>query len=185
MAVENVTDFGPLKELLGTWKGDKGLDIAPEPEGTEESPYFETITFEEVGEIKNAETQELVAIRYLQVVRRKLNGEVFHDETGYWIWDKKDNTIMLTFSIPRAVNVLATGSFTKTEKEIIIKVEAIKEKQDFSILQSPFMLQNAKTNSFTREFRISTDTLSYFQNVHLDIYGKTFEHTDKNELRRV
>jgi hypothetical protein len=37
-------DFGPLEELIGLWQGDKGTDIAPEPDGTEISPYFETIT---------------------------------------------------------------------------------------------------------------------------------------------
>ena len=29
-------DYGPLAGLIGTWKGDKGMDVSPEPEGTEE-----------------------------------------------------------------------------------------------------------------------------------------------------
>jgi len=28
-------DYGPLAGLIGTWTGSKGLDIAPEPDGTE------------------------------------------------------------------------------------------------------------------------------------------------------
>ena len=43
-------DYGPLACLVGTWKGDKGMDVSPEPDGsTEESPYFETILFEAIG----------------------------------------------------------------------------------------------------------------------------------------
>lgn len=39
-------NYGPLAVLVGTWEGDKGVDRAPEPDGEESSPYFETIVFE-------------------------------------------------------------------------------------------------------------------------------------------
>ena len=52
-------DYGPLAALVGTWEGDKGTDIAPEPDGTEENPYYETITFYPAGDVENAETQTL------------------------------------------------------------------------------------------------------------------------------
>ena len=69
-------DYGPLAKLIGTWKGDKGLDIAPEPDGSDENnPYYETITFEAVGDIDNAETQNLTILHYTQVVQRKENDE--------------------------------------------------------------------------------------------------------------
>ena len=38
MSDDHSIDYGPLAGLIGTWKGDKGADIAPEPDGTEESP---------------------------------------------------------------------------------------------------------------------------------------------------
>jgi hypothetical protein len=50
-------DYGPLAALVGTWQGDKGMDVAPEPDGTEENPYYETIVFEAAGDVSNAETQ--------------------------------------------------------------------------------------------------------------------------------
>ncbi len=28
-------NYGPLRGLIGNWKGDNGIDIAPEPEGAE------------------------------------------------------------------------------------------------------------------------------------------------------
>ena len=33
-------DYGPLAALIGTWEGDKGVDVAPEPDGTEEKLYY-------------------------------------------------------------------------------------------------------------------------------------------------
>ena len=39
MSENNDIDYGPLAGLIGVWKGDKGLDVAPEPDGTENNPY--------------------------------------------------------------------------------------------------------------------------------------------------
>ena len=54
---ENV-DYGPLAELIGVWEGNKGVDIAPEPNGKETNPYFESITFSTAGNVTNAEEQQ-------------------------------------------------------------------------------------------------------------------------------
>ncbi len=62
--MQDELDYGPLKELIGTWHGDRGMDIAPEPDGAEENPYFETITFTAVGDVTNAESQLLAAVHY-------------------------------------------------------------------------------------------------------------------------
>ena len=186
MPDEKKIDFGPLKNLIGTWEGDKGLDISPEPEGTEERKYYETIKFEAVGDVKNAESQTLIIIRYLQIVKRKSNDETFHDETGYWIWNPEDNSIMLSFSIPRGVSVLSGGSFEQLKNdELKFNVSAKLNAPDWNILQSPFMKKNAKTIEFNREFIFSAKKLTYYQETVLEIYGKTFKHTDKNELIKV
>ena len=66
----NEINYGPLKALIGTWKGDKGTDIAPEPNGEENNPYFETITYEAIGDVSNAEMQTLVVLHYKQIVQR-------------------------------------------------------------------------------------------------------------------
>ena len=36
-------DYGPLRALVGVWTGNRGMDVAPEPDGAEENPFFETI----------------------------------------------------------------------------------------------------------------------------------------------
>ncbi len=38
-------DYGPLSGLIGSWTGEQGQDLAPQPDGTEQNAYTETITF--------------------------------------------------------------------------------------------------------------------------------------------
>jgi len=182
---EDSVDYGPLAGLKGTWKGDKGMDIAPDPDGTEENPYYETITFEEVGTAKNAEKQLLAAVRYLQVVRRKADDEVFHDQTGYWMYDKEHNTTMQSIVIPRGVALLAGGSaIEEIDGTVELHVVSYGEDSEWSVVQSPFMHENAKTLSFTHTLDIKGDTMKYSETTMVDIYGKVFEHTDTNILQR-
>lgn len=176
----------PLTKLVGIWKGEKGIDKAPKPEIDENNPYYETLVITPVDiEIENAEEQELLAVRYHQVVREKSNDKVSHDETGYWIWDKNENTIMNSFSIPRGVSVLAGGEIESANDELKLDV-SVKENDDkWGIVESPFMKGKAKTLSFTRKYKISNNELIYTQETVLDIYGKTFPHTDENTLYKV
>ncbi len=55
-------EYGPLKNLIGTWAGDNGIDIAPEPDDIENNPYYETIVYAPIGNVDNAEEQVLVQI---------------------------------------------------------------------------------------------------------------------------
>ena len=180
-------DYGPLQELIGVWKGDKGIDVSPEPEGTENNPYYETITFIPIGDVTNAESQVLAAVHYRQIVQRKSNGEIFHDETGYWMWDANAGIIMHSLTIPRAVSVLA-GGFHNGEKDskgcIILEVSAALNDKDWQIIQSPFMQSNACTTKFQQRICAGNGKLSYSETTMLEIYGKQFEHTDQNELMR-
>lgn len=179
-------DYGPLTELIGVWKGDKGLDIAPEPEGAENNLYYETITFSAVGDVTNAETQTLAVVHYRQIVQRKSNDKVFHDETGYWLWDADAEIIMLSLTIPRGVSVLAGGNHhgkRTTDSDFILEVSAGQNK-NWQIIQSPFMQDNARTKEFYRQITVGNGQLSYSQKIIVDIYGKIFEHTDINELIR-
>jgi len=176
----------PLNKLIGTWKGDSGVDLAPKPEIDENNPYYEILTIEPVDiEIENAEEQELDAVRYHQIVREKSNDKVSHSETGYWIWDKNENTIMNSFSIPRGVCVLAGGKVNIQDNELILNVSAEENDSKWGIIQSPFMQKKARSLSFKREFKIVGNTLSYSQETVLDIYGKIFNHTDINVLTKV
>ena len=185
MNIINKIDYGPLSELIGVWKGDKGVDIAPEPDGIENNPYYETITFTAIGDVTNAEAQVLSAIHYRQIVQRKSNNLVFHDETGYWMWDPETQTIMQSFVIPRGVCVLAGGQYNaekNTEGHAVIKVAANIDNENWNIIQSPFMRDNARTTKFHHEITVGNGKLNYAETTIVEIYGKVFEHTDQNEL---
>ncbi|MEH6551950.1 MAG: heme-binding beta-barrel domain-containing protein [Pseudomonadales bacterium] len=179
-------DYGPLATLAGSWQGDKGVDKAPEPEGEEKNLYYETLLFEPIGDVTNAEIQVLSVLRYHQVVSRKTNDQVFHNETGYLSWDPASGVIMQSFSIPRGVAVLAGGKAdTSGENELMIEVNAVADEGDWGIVQSPFMKDKAKTVSFSHSITVNGDELVYVESTVVDIYGKVFDHTDRNRLTRV
>lgn len=179
-------DYGPLACLVGKWEGDTGQDVAPEPDGIENNPYYETISFEAIGDISNAETQTLAAVRYLQIVRRKSTNKVFHDQTGYWMWDASAESIMQSLTIPRAVCLVAGGSSASSIQgnSTVLEVRAALGDKDWGIVQSPFMQENARTVSFTHRISVGGDRLTYAETTVLDIYGKRFDHTDGNTLIR-
>lgn len=179
-------DYGPLAQLLGKWIGDKGMDVAPDAAANPDRTAFtDEIVFTVAGPATNAEEQELVAIRYHHVVRKLENGAIFHDQIGHWIYEPASGAIMHSLSIPRAVCLLAGGTYEEKNGEGLFIVEARQGSETFGIVQSPFMLQKARTTAFRNELSIKGDSLSYRETTSLEIYGKSFEHTDSSVLRRV
>ena len=178
-------DYGPLANMVGVWKGDKGLDVAPKVQGEEKSPYYETLMFEAIGSVTNAGEQTLSVLRYHQVVSRHSDKQVFHNETGYWMWDPKEQRVMQSLTIPRGVCLLAGGGFRKGEPAgVLLEVKAAANDEHWSILQSPFMQAKAKTLEFDHKITVDGDALRYEETMVLDIYGRRFEHRDENELIR-
>ena len=183
----NKIDYGPLQQLIGHWEGNKGTDLAPEPDGEQSTPYYETLVFEEAGNVTNAGQQTLAALRYHQVVKRLSDDAVFHDETGYWMWDAAQKVIMHSLFVPRAVGILAGATYTAnpaSKDSVELKVAAKIDDTDWSIVQSPFMRDNAKTIGFEHQINVSATALHYKETTVLDIYGKIFNHTDENTLSR-
>ena len=181
----NPIDYGPLTALIGTWRGDKGVDVAPDPDGVETNPYFETITFAPSGDVTNANRQVLVGLRYHQSVSRKSNQQVFHDQVGYWIWDAATGRVMESLLIPRGVGLLAGGRYAPASAgSVVLEVAAAAGDADWGIVQSPFMRDHARTVSFRHRLTVDGDRLTYDETTVVEIYGKRFEHTDANALTR-
>ena len=175
----------PFAGLIGKWAGNRGMDVAPEPDGPESNAYSETIVYQPVGDVTNAEEQTLWAVHYHQLVTRTSDGVVFHNETGYWMWEPSTGRVMNSLLIPRAVGLLAAGSWKTEGDNVVMEVSAELGNADWGVIQSPFMREKASTRAFRRVFRLGKDSLSYSQNTIVDIYGKTFDHTDENTLERV
>ena len=136
----------------------------------------------------NAEKQTLSVVRYHQVVSRKSNDEVFHDQVGYWLWDPADDTIVETFTIPRGVAVVAGGKLGQPSdltQELVFTVSASADSQEFGIAQAAFMFRQAKTTAFTHTITVTGDSMRYTESTILDIYGKqSYDHKDVNTLQR-
>jgi hypothetical protein len=178
-------DYGPLACLIGTWKGDSGMDVAPEPDDTEHNPYYETIIFEAAGDVTNAEEQILSVVRYHQEVCRKSNDKVFHDQVGYWLWNSATDAVIQTLTIPRAVSLLAGGSATVEGERTVFNVRARDGDAKWGIIQSPFMQEKARTLEYRHQLTVVGDRMRYTETTVLDIYGDHhFDHTDENTLQR-
>jgi hypothetical protein len=178
-------DYGPLACLVGIWDGSDGMDVAPEPDDDEHNPYYETISFEAAGDVTNAEQQTLAIVSYHQVVKRKSNDKVFHDQVGYWLWDAADGTIVQTLTIPRAVTLLAGGSAQLEGDTTTLEVRSVDGDERWGIVQSPFMQSRARTVEFRHKVQVTGDRLTYAETTVLDIYDKKgYEHTDGNTLTR-
>ncbi len=179
-------DYGPLAGLVGQWQGDKGMDIAPDPDmPKEENPYYETIVYEAVGDATNANRQVLAVLFYRQVVSRKSDRKVFHDQCGYWTWDKATGEVTHSLTIPRAMCVLAGGKAATSGSATTLEVQAKLGDADWGVVQQPFLRDNASTKAFRIALTVDGNTLKYREITTLDIYGKTFAHSDENELTRV
>ena len=182
-------DYGPLIQLIGTWEGEKGIDIAPEPEGEENSPYFEKIVFSALGEpVSNAEEQDIAALHYHQRVYRISNGKEFHNQTGYWMWDAASGIVMHSLTIPRGLSLVAGGNHdgkTNADGATVIEVKARANDSEWGIVESPFMRDKASTRDFSQKLTIKDGELIYYQAMTLDIYDRMFLHTDESTLRKV
>ena len=179
-------DYGPLAQLVGKWVGNKGLDKAPDINANpDESYYTDELVFTLAGAAENAEKQQLVAIKYHHVVRKAENGLIFHDQIGHWLYEPSTGAIMHSLTIPRGVCVLAGGKVKNNHPECILDVSAAAGSDSFGILQSPFMLDKAKTTAFHMRMTIQENQLHYHQVTSLHIYGKDFEHVDESTLQRI
>ena len=184
--VINNIDYGPLAQLIGKWIGNKGLDRAPDINAEpDEHTFTDELTFTVAGAAENAEEQELVAVKYHHVVRKNENGLIFHDQIGHWIYEPATGLVMHSLTIPRGVCVLAGGDITEKSDEMVFSVKAEAGSETFGIVQSPFMLEKAKTTAFQMQMSLSENQLSYKQVTSLFIYGKDFKHVDQSVLQRV
>ncbi len=183
--IDNI-DYGPLAQLIGKWIGTKGLDRAPDINAEpDEHTYTDELTFTIAGAAENAEEQELVAVKYHHVVRKNKNGLIFHDQIGHWLYEPSTGLIMHSLTIPRGVCVLAGGNISEKENEMTFSVKAEAGSETFGIIQSPFMLEKAKTTAFQMQMTLTENALSYKQVTSLFIYGKEFKHVDQSVLQRV
>lgn len=179
----NPSEFGPLASLVGIWSGSEGIDRSPSPSGSTETLYRETLSFEIVGSVINAQQQDLRVVRYLQKVHKLECGSCIHDETGYWMWEPKTDRVMKSTAIPRGVVAVMEGQWQTNDTGMSIDLELLPETKN-ALVQSSWMKEHAQTTSMNQRWSLVDGELHYEQTTMLKIYGKEFEHTDSNRLRK-
>jgi hypothetical protein len=186
MAQLDLTELGPLKNLVGAFEGNVGDDIAPSDDrGTENNKYHEVIVFTHILPAANHE-QTLYGVRYHQQVFRHGEEFPFHDQVGYWHWDPKAKLVMQSLTIPRGMVTLAGGHAEHDSKSFKLKAEL--GSKTFGIASNPFLDKEFQTVEY--EIKVSfpdDETFVYDQVTKIHIKGqpKIFEHRDKNALKRV
>ena len=181
-------EWGPLAGLIGTWEGDKGLDVSFHNEEGKigETPYFERTTFKPFGPVDNG-IQVLFGLDYRAAMWRKgeENDNPFHTEIGYWLWDAANSQVMRCFMVPRGSVLIAGGTADASATEYVLKAEL--GSQTYGVLSNKYLDESAKTTRFDVTIKIEGETFSYDETTVYEHY-RTSEpvlHTDRNTLTLV
>ena len=178
--------LGPLKNLVGTFEGTIGDDVAPSDDrGTENNKYREVIVFTHILPAQNHE-QTLYGLRYHQQAFRHDEEFPFHDQVGYWHWDPKAKLVMQSLTIPRGFAALAGGQASPNDTEITLKAEL--GSKTFGVCSNPFLDKEFQTVGYEIKLTFQgEDSFTYDQVTRIQIKGqpKVFEHRDKNTLKKV
>lgn len=183
--VDTLKNLGPLREMAGIWKGQRGLDVKPKAEGPKKQIYVEHMELQPIDPQTNG-PQLLYGLRYHTHVVKPDQLGTYHDQVGYWLWEPATDTVIHTLAIPRAEIVMAVGKANKDAKEF--ELVATHDSDNFGIRSAPFLDYAFKTVEFRIKVSINPDgTWSYDEDTVLKIRGKTdlFHHTDKNTLTKI
>lgn len=192
---DNLAGLGPLAGLIGTWEGNKGVDVSPGvPDRmiTEtEKNYRERWVFEMISPAVENHDQKLRQVvgdtnawRGTPSTANKNAGEGFHAQRGYWVWDATKKMLLNSFAVPRGIVINAGGTVEPDATEFELVAEAGSE--TFGICQNPFLIENFKVVRYILKVKINGDgSLDYEQDTQLQIKGRgLFHHTDANHLKR-
>jgi hypothetical protein len=181
-------EYGPLRFLIGKWEsaGFRGENRAPDPgRNVENTKFRQEMNFEPIGDVNNHE-QVLYALRYsTKAYEEGDDEEAFHEEVGYFIWDKDNRQVMKSFIVPRGIAVNAGGEadINATEFSVLAQLGS----STYGLCSNKFLDQEFQTISYELKIEfIDEDEFSYDENSKIKIKGqeKIFDHTEKNILKR-
>jgi hypothetical protein len=181
-------EWGPLAGLIGTWEGDQGIDVSFHNEDGKigETGYFERSSFKPFGPVANG-VQELYGLDYRMAAWRKgeEDGNPFHTEIGYWLWDAANSQVMRCFIVPRGSVVIAGGTAAAGDTEYNLNAKL--GVQTYGILSNHYLDENAKTVQFDCGIKIDGESFSYDETTIYEHYRSKdpIMHTDRNTLKLV
>jgi hypothetical protein len=185
MSDEIIKNLGPLAKLAGTWEGDKGIDVSRIRSKETETKFRERIIFEPLGPVKNG-PQVLYGLRYSTTAWRLDEDDPFHEELGYWLWDKDRKQVLRCFMVPRGVLINAGGDAEASSDSFHLSAEVGSE--TYGILSNQYLDETYKTRKYILDVTIHDDgSFSYREDTQLwiPVNQAIFHHTDQNTLEKV
>jgi hypothetical protein len=183
--VDTLNNLGPLTGMAGIWKGARGFDVNPKPEGPRRQTYVEHIELQPIDPQANG-PQLYYGLRYHTHVVKPNEVETYHDQVGYWLWEPATGTVVHTLAIPRAQVALAVGKATAHAKSF--EVAAQRGSTENGICSTAFLERAFTTIEFSIKVSVNGDgTWSYGEDTVLMVKGQSepFHHTDRNTLTRI
>lgn len=189
MSEEIIKNLGPLAALAGNWKGDSGVDTSRIHSKETVTKFREEAEFVPVGPVNNG-PQKLYGLRYSMTAWPLSDDgdsdDAFHEELGYWLWDKEHGQVLKTLMVPRGVTVNAGGCVEEDAKSFRLEAECGSE--TYGIMSNKFLDETYKTRSYSIDVNVHDDgSFSYKQDTQLwiPVNKAIFHHTDENTLKKV
>ena len=182
---DTLANLGPLRRLAGIWESARGVDINPKAAGPERREYIERIEMQPIDPQANG-PQLFYGLRYHVHIITAEEDTTFHDQVGYWLWDKTRSLVLQSLTIPRGQTALASG-LAKPDDDAIV-VTATRGQTNYGICSTDFLEYAFRTDFYRLEIRFNTDgSWSYVSDTMLKVKGqeKLFQHRDMNRLVKV
>jgi len=185
--MDDLDKLGPLAPLVGTWEGEKGLDVSyhHEDDHIGDTPYRERITFNAFGPVDNGD-QVLYGLDYRMAAWRGDEVDPFHTEVGYWLWDADAGQVLRAFMVPRGTVVLAGGDASADSKSFTMAADL--GSTEYGVLQNKYLTGRASTVHYEVTITVNDDgSFTYAEDTVLKMteMPDLVHHTDGNTLRKV
>jgi hypothetical protein len=182
---DTLANLGPLRRLAGVWQSTKGVDLAPKAPGPERREFIERIEMQPIDPQANG-PQLFYGLRYHVHINTNEEDITFHDQVGYWLWEKETGLVLQSLTIPRGQTVLASGNAKPDDKSIV--VGATRGQTNYGICSTAFLEYAFRTDRYRLEVTFNPDgSWSYVSDTTLIVHGRAepFLHRDRNTLVKV
>jgi hypothetical protein len=182
---ETLANLGPLRRLAGVWEGKRGVDVSPKEDGPETREYYERIEMQPIDPQANG-PQLFYGLRYHVHINTVEEDITFHDQVGYWLWEKATGLILQTVAIPRGQVAIAAGHAAPDATRLVLKAQ--RGQTEYGICSTTFLEQAFTTEAYAITVDFNADgSWSYVLETSLLVHGTgtPFVHRDHNTLVKV